>query len=299
MDKKKKILFLVNPISGKGKNQRVVKYIEQYLDKTVFDSDIRFTESAGHATLMSREAAEKGIDVVVAVGGDGTVNEVATGLTGYPTALGIIPAGSGNGLSRHLKIPANVIRAIRVINRCRIAPIDTATIDGSLFVNVAGLGFDAAVAKAFSEAATRGFSTYFRITAQSYRNYRPRKYILVIDGKKIKRRALMVSFANSSQFGNNATIDSRASVTDGFIDVCIIGKMPYWKVPFLAPLLFLRRFDQTRYVEIIRAKEVIVKQKKKRVIHVDGDPRDAPKEIVMKINPLSLNVILPQEATAH
>lgn len=290
---KKRVVFIVNPISGKGEKQGIERMIADHIDTNKYQWEVIHTTGPDHATEISRKAALEGVDVVVAIGGDGTVNEVTAGLVGTATALGIIPAGSGNGLSRHLRIPAKPKKAIAIINRCKIIKIDTATIDGNIFVNLAGVGFDATVADKFSKAGSRGFSTYFRITARSYMNYKPKKYTMIIDGVEIKRRALMVSFANSSQFGNNASINPGADVSDGFIDVCILGKIPFWKAPFIAPLLFMKKFDQTRYVEIIRAREVILKQKKERVIHIDGDPRLAGKELTMKIDPLSLNVIVP------
>ena len=287
------ILFIVNPVSGIGKQKGVEKLIESRLDKTRFIASIAYTNAPGHATEISHTAAADGVDIVVAVGGDGTVNETAAGLVGTDTALAIVPAGSGNGLARHLKIPMNLKRAIDIINIGKVLKIDTATINDQLFVNVAGVGFDASVAKKFAVAGKRGFSTYLRITTNSYKNYEPKQYTLVIDGKIIKRRALLISFANSSQFGNNTSIDPTASINDGYIDVCIVGKMPYWKALFLAPLLFLKKFDQTRYIEIIRAREVILKRRKGKSIHLDGDPKVMGKELTMKINPLSLNVIAP------
>ena len=289
----KRILFIINPISGIGKQKGVERLIGERIDKSRFIAEVAYTNAPGNATEISRKAAIDGIDIVVAVGGDGTVNETAAGLVGTNSALAILPAGSGNGLARHLKIPMNLKRAIDIIGHEKILKIDTATINDQLFVNVAGVGFDASVAKKFAMAGKRGFSTYFRITASSYKNYEPKQYTLIIDGKVIKRRALLVSFANSSQFGNNTSIDSAASVNDGFIDVCIVGKMPEWKTIFLAPLLFLRKFDRTRYVEIIRAKEVVLKRKKGKNIHLDGDPKIMGKELSMKINPLSLNVMVP------
>lgn len=289
----KRILFIINPISGIGKQKKVEKLIDRKLDLSVYTPEIRYTENAGHAAVISKEAADAGIDVVVAVGGDGTINETASGLTGSDTALGIVPAGSGNGLARHLKIPMRLKGALDVINRGKTTRIDTATINDQLFVNVAGVGFDAAVAKKFADAGTRGFSTYFRITLNSYRNYKPKQYRLEIDGKVYKRRALLISFANSSQFGNNASIDPAADISDGYIDVCILGKMPAWKIGFLIPLLFMKRFDHTKYLEIIRAKKVVLHRKKGKNIHLDGDPKIMGNELVMKINPLSLKVIIP------
>ena len=290
---KQRVLFIVNPISGIGKQNGIEVLISRQLDLSKYSYEIAFTREAGHATELSQKAAADGIDMVVAVGGDGTVNETASGLVNTTTAMAILPAGSGNGLSRHLKIPMNLKRAMEIINRGRIIKIDTATINDQLFVNVAGVGFDASVARKFAEADKRGFSTYFRITTSEYKTYRPRKYILDIDGKIVKRRALLVSFANSSQFGNNTSIDPGASVSDGYIDVCIVGKIPLWKAYLIWPLLFLKKFDQTRYVEIIRAKHVVLKRKKGKNIHLDGDPKIMGKELTMKINPLSLNVVVP------
>lgn len=289
----KRIVFLVNPISGIGKQKGIEKLIEERLDKTRYFPSVVYTEAPGHAAELSRKAASDQVDIVVAVGGDGTVNETASGLVDTATALAIIPSGSGNGLARHLKIPMNLKRAIEVINTGTIRKIDTATINDQLFVNLAGVGFDASVAKKFAAAGKRGFSTYLRITTSSYKDYEPKQYTLVIDGKIYRRRALLISFANSSQFGNNTSIDPNASVSDGYIDVCIVGKMPFWKTFFLGPLLFLKKFDQTRYIEIIRAKEVILKRKKGKSIHLDGDPKTMGKELTMKVNPLSLNVIVP------
>ena len=288
-----RILFIVNPISGIGKQKGVERLIEDRLDKTRFTPSISYTDAPGDASVISRKAADDGVQIVVAVGGDGTVNETAAGLVDTKTALAIVPAGSGNGLARHLKIPMNLKRAIDIINQGKILKIDTASINDQLFVNVAGVGFDASVAKKFAAAGTRGFSTYLRITTNSYKNYEPKQYSMIVDGKVIKRRALLISFANSSQFGNNTSIDPSASVNDGYIDVCIVGKMPYWKAIFLAPLLFFKKFDQTKYIEIIHAKEVVLKRKKGKSIHLDGDPKTMGNELTMKINALSLNVIVP------
>jgi diacylglycerol kinase family enzyme len=204
---RKRIVFIVNPASGVGRQKGIEFLIDRYLDTSKFSFSVWYTEKAGHATELSREAVSQGLDAVIAVGGDGTINEIAQGLVGTDVALGIVPAGSGNGLSRHLMIPMNPGKALRVLNSYKTARIDTATLNGGLFVSVAGVGFDASVAKKFSRAGKRGFRTYFTIVALSYPMYRPKKYKMVIDGKEITRRALLVSFANSSQFGNNASID--------------------------------------------------------------------------------------------
>ena len=288
-----RILFIINPVAGTKKQHAIERILGEEIDRTRYGYQVVYTEFAGHATALSRQAAAEGVDIVVAVGGDGTVNETATGLIGTETAMGIIPVGSGNGLARHLGISMKVKKAVAVINQGQVSKIDTATLNDQVFVNLAGVGFDAYVARQFARSGKRGFSTYFRITANAYKRYKPHRYTLTIDGKVIQRRALLVSFANSNQFGNNASIDSKASLVDGYIDVCIVGKIPFWKTGLLAPLLFVKKFDQTRYVEIIRAKEAHIIWRKGKSIHVDGDPKKMGKELVMKINPLSLKMIVP------
>ncbi|MCX6286476.1 MAG: diacylglycerol kinase family lipid kinase [Bacteroidetes bacterium] len=289
----KKIIFIVNPISGIGKQKGIEKLIGKHLDASAFEFSIIYTEKPGHAAEISKDAINRGLDAVIAVGGDGTVNETARGIIGSETALGIIPTGSGNGLSRHLKIPMNPAKAIRILNQYKTTRIDTATLNDNLFVSVAGVGFDARVAKEFAKSEKRGFGKYFNIATTAYANYKPRKYTMVIDGQEIIRKALMISFANSNQFGNNTSIDPNAKLDDGFIDVCIVSKVPYWKTVFLAPLLFMKRFDLTSYVEIIQAKDVELVRKKGKSGHLDGDPFLAGKNVHLKIQPLSLKVIIP------
>lgn len=290
---RKKILFIVNPISGPGKQKRIEKWIDEGLDKSKFMSTVIHTTHAGHATELSKKAIEEGVDIIVAVGGDGTVNEVGQTLIGSSTALGIIPTGSGNGLARHLKIPFNFTKAIDVINKGNVRKIDTATVNDKVFLSVAGIGYDAFVARKFSKAAKRGFISYFRIVSSEYPSYKSKKYELVIDGRKITRRALVVTFANSSQFGNNTSIDPKASIDDGYIDVCIVRRIPLLLVPFYVPLLFTKTFYKTHYIEIIKAKEVKIQRKKGKNIHFDGEPFKMGKTLELKINPLSMNIIVP------
>jgi len=289
----KRILFIVNPVSGIGRCEKVEGILQKRLNSKKYTYKVVYTEQPGHAVLLSRDACGQGIDFVVAVGGDGTVNEVARGVVGTETILGIIPAGSGNGLSRHLNIPMNVSRAIEIINRGKVMRIDTATLNDDLFVNVAGVGFDASIANKFAKSAKRGFLAYFKITAGTYHSYKAKKYKLIIDGKEIERKALLISFANSSQFGNNASIDPKASIDDGLIDVCILQRIPFWKTVLVAPLLFMKQFDRTPYIEIVRAKEIQVIRKKGKRIHLDGDPKKIGREFTVRINPGSLNILVP------
>jgi diacylglycerol kinase (ATP) len=290
---RKKILFIINPVSGIGKQKNIDELIRAHTDLSSYDFKVKFTTGPGHATELAREAVSAKVDIVVAVGGDGTVNEIGQVLVGSSAALGIIPTGSGNGLARHLRIPFRFKQAIEVINRCKIRKIDTATINDQVFLSIAGVGYDAFVAKKFAEAPKRGFFTYFRIVSNEYSQYRPKKYTLEVDGEIIIRRALAITFANSNQFGNNASIDPNAKLDDGLIDVCIVRRVPLWLVPFYLPALFFKTFHKTHYMEIIRAKKAVVTRKKGKSIHLDGDPSKTGKVLEMKVNPLSLNIIVP------
>ena len=291
--RKRVILFIINPISGIGKQKNIEELIRDNIDASSYEYQVKFTKGPGHGTELAKEAVASGVDVVVAIGGDGTVNEIGQALVGSSTALGIIPTGSGNGLARHLKIPFQFKKAIEVINRCKIRKIDTATINDQVFLSIAGVGYDAFVAKKFADAPKRGFFTYFRIVSNEYSQYRPRKYILEVDGRIIKRRALSITFANSNQFGNNTSIDHNAKLDDGLIDVCVVRRVPLWLVPLYVPALFFKTFHKTQYMEIIRAKKAVVTRKKGKTIHLDGDPSQTGKVLEMRVNPLSLNIIVP------
>jgi YegS/Rv2252/BmrU family lipid kinase len=267
--------------------------IDLYLDKDLYSYELHYTERPGHATEIGRKAAREKADVVVAVGGDGSLNEIAKGILGSDTALGIIPTGSGNGLAHHLRIPFRVSRAIDVLNKHKVKKIDTMRINGELCVSIAGVGFDALVAKEFEKARRRGFQAYFRIILSEYVNYKPQKYKITVDGQIIKEKALFVSFANSNQFGYNASIAPQALVDDGLIDVCIIRKVPLAKVVFLANLLFMKIIDQTNDIKIIKGKEIKLSRKKCKIVNIDGEHVKLKKKLIVKIDPLSLNVIVP------
>jgi len=291
---KKKVKFIINPVSGVGRQCALEKIIPEFLNHNLYEYQISYTERAGHSTELSKEAAESGeCDLVVAVGGDGSINEVARGLAGTEIPLGIIPTGSGNGLAHFLDIPFNFNRALQIINKGKVKKIDTATMNGKLFISIAGVGFDALVAREFSKFKRRGFWPYFNIVVREYPRYQPKEYILELNGKTIKKEALFISFANSDQFGFNAAISPNASINDGLIDVCIFKKPSVLEAPILAQFLFFRAIDETRYLEIIKASEIKIIQPQNRYVHLDGDPVRLSKELIVKVNPLSLKVIVP------
>ena len=293
--KKKKIIFIINPISGTRRHRNLDALIDKNLDKTKYQYEIKYTQFAGHAIYLSKEAVEKGTDIIVAVGGDGSINEVASQMINTTSALGIIPLGSGNGLARHLGIPRIIPWAIKLINKGNITEIDTATVNGKPFISIAGVGFDAYVAKLFARNSRRGFLTYAHIIANNYLYYKPKKYKLHFeDGKKIKTKALFVSFANSNQFGFNTAIAPNARLRDGMLDVCIVQKPKIFDLPIILNLLLLRVIDKSQYVKIIRTNRFVIKQKRNRVVNIDGEAVKIDKKLKVKVNPLSLKIIIPQ-----
>ena len=291
---KTKIIFIVNPISGARRRPFWRNIINNFIDKKKFDYKIELTKYAGHAKIIAAQAVKNGVDVVVAVGGDGTINEVGSQLIGSNTALGIIPLGSGNGLARHLGIPRILPLAIRLINQMIVTKIDTAEINGVHFISIAGVGFDALVAKLFAKSSNRGFLTYARIVANRFAKYKPKKYVIKTkEGEKIKTKAFFISFANSNQFGFNTAIAPNASLKDGFIDICIVKKPNFFELPIVANLLMLRLIDKSPLVRIIKSTEFTVKQKKNRKVNIDGEAVKISKKLHVKVNPLSLKIIVP------
>ena len=289
------ICFIINPFSGRKTHQHISEIIQSGVDQKKYEFKICLTKFAGHAQILCRKEVEAGTNIVVAVGGDGTINEVASQIIHTKTILGIIPIGSGNGLARHLGIPISVKKAIQLINKYNIASIDTASINGKPFVSIAGIGFDALVAREFSNNSKRGFFSYLRIITKEYRTYKPRHYELLFDdGTHIKTNAFFISFANSNQFGYNTSIAPNAKLDDGKLDVCIVQKPRILAMPLIANLLFLKQIHLSPLVEIIPTSGLTVKRSK-QLINLDGEALKLKKKLTIKVNPLSLRIIIPEK----
>jgi diacylglycerol kinase (ATP) len=291
IDNRKKIRFIINPISGIGKQKKIESLIQHQVDSAQFDYEICYTKDKAHATELSREAATMHYDAVVAVGGDGTINEVAQGLLHTETAMGIIPAGSGNGLAHYLKIPINAIKAIEIIKHFNVKTIDTGNINGRLFVSISGVGFDSHVAKQFSRSKNRGFWAYAKICFLEYIKYNHKRFRIYVNDQVIKKNAFMLSFANSDQFGFNARIAPTAVIDDGYLDLCIVRKPRIYYAAFVIPFIFMGLLHKTPFVKIIRAKEIKVVQLKNNIAHIDGDEIELGKLIEVSIIPKSLKII--------
>lgn len=287
---KRKALFIINPISGGKKKDQVPALIKKILDHSQFEATIVYTEWAMHGGDLAKDAV--GVyDYVIAVGGDGTVNEIASAIVGTNIALGIIPFGSGNGLARFLGIPMDTGKSIETINAERVEVIDSAKLNGQRFFNLAGMGFDAHIAEVFSHDKNRGFWAYIKSSFREISNYKAETYHINIDGTEYVRDAFMLSIANSSQFGNNAHVSPYASVQDGLLDVCIIKQFPLWRFIEMGIRMFAKTADKSKYVEIIRGKNVTIKRSTDGPVHLDGEPQLIGTEVTIKIVPASLRII--------
>jgi YegS/Rv2252/BmrU family lipid kinase len=290
---KSNILFIINPIAGGKQKQNIPALIDANLDKTKFNPNFSFTEYVGHAAEIAAEAAGKNFDVVVAVGGDGTINEIASVVMKYNKILGIIPLGSGNGLARFLKIPMNTARALRVINGMQVTQMDTARFNDKCYFNMAGMGFDAHISSIFAGRKERGLAGYVKLGLKEMLTYKPETYRIQVDGRDYKREAFVVSIANSSQYGNNTYISPEASVTDGLLDVCIVKSFPLYRLPLLAYAMIRGITHRSEMVEIIKGKDIHISRSHDAAIHIDGEPFIMGKEIAISIVPLSLKIITP------
>lgn len=290
---KKRILFVVNPISGGRDKRRIPELINKYLDKNLFDSRISFTEREEHGYMLAKAAIKDEFDVIVAVGGDGTVNEVSRALVHSNISLGIIPFGSGNGLARSLKIPLKIREAILTLNNLKTDIIDSAKLNNYRFFNVAGSGFDAHISQQFASNKIRGFFGYITTTFQELKKYVPQEYEIKLDEKTIIKKAFIVSIANSSQYGNDAHIAPLADVKDGLLDVVIVAPITWYKIPFLALRMFNKTAGKSKYVEMHRAKSIFIKREYEAAIHIDGEPKLESKDLYIEIVPKSLKVIVP------
>ena len=287
-----KILYIINPVSGTKKKKNIVKQIEKHINKNQFEYNIVKTQYAGHAYELAQEGIKNGTGIVVAVGGDGTVNEIGKALTGTDAIMGIIPKGSGNGLARYLKMPRKIKKAVKVINKLNYCTMDTIRINEYNYLNVAGIGFDAYIAHLFARSGKRGFQSYAKLVLKEFQKYQPQNYQLTIDGKKVEaNNAFMISFANSSQFGNDAHIAPGAEINDGLIDVCILKKFPDFRSLEIIFRLYSRGLIKSKYYQIYKAKTVQLNYQTDILGHVDGEPVNFGKNLNVKITPSSLKMI--------
>ena len=292
----KNIAFIINPVSGSKDTQnakrKLPKLIMQLLDKEQWLPNITFTEYAGHAAELAHQYARMGFDAVVAVGGDGTVNEVARGIRGTQTALGMIPMGSGNGFARHLNIPIRPNKAIEMLNHSEPISVDYGMANDKLFVSTCGTGFDALIADHFAGSNKRGFATYLQNVLHEAFSYQPQTYHLVGDGWDVTHKAFLITFANANQWGYEALIAPKASVQDGKMDIMLMSSHAILGSASLALRLFAGSIDDSHFMDTLRAKEVTLERESAAPFHIDGDPVEMEKDIRVRIVPDGLKVLV-------
>ncbi|MCD7971810.1 MAG: YegS/Rv2252/BmrU family lipid kinase [Candidatus Azobacteroides sp.] len=292
---KKKVLVIINPISGTSGKKQLPSTIYNHPLTANFDFDIRTSEYKGHAKELAREAVENFYEYVLAVGGDGTVNEIACELVQSETALGIIPLGSGNGLARHLGIPIHTKKALEVFLSENVTAVDYCKANDKFFFATFGVGLDAKVSEAFSESKTRGLITYVANSITEFAKLKPEKYtITTYEGESFTRDAILITCANASQWGYNAYVAPKASVQDGLLDMVILFPFPIMDAPSLGIQLMTKNIDKNNYVKIIKTKEVIIEREKEEVAQVDGEPILLGNKIEIKTYKGGLKAIVPR-----
>lgn len=289
---KKKAVFVINLNSGTSSKAAIPGLIENTIDKEKFDYEIVITQYAGHASEIASRAKDEGKDIVVAVGGDGTVNEVARAIVHSGTALGIIPCGSGNGLARHLLLPMNVKKAIEVLNECEIRALDYGIINGYPFFCTCGMGFDAFVSQKFAEAGKRGPITYVENVLREGLKYQPETYILQDENGTIKYKAFLISCANASQYGNNAYIAPQASMSDGLMDVIIMEPFDVFEAPQISIDMFNKTLDKSSKIKTFKCRKLHIHRSKPGAIHYDGDPAMTGEDIDVELVPNGINIVV-------
>ena len=291
---KEKILFLINPISGTKHKNHLPGMIKELTDTAIFDAEVIITKYKGEATEIVRQKLIDNFRYFVAVGGDGTVNEIAKALINTRGIIGIIPVGSGNGLARHLQIPLQPEKAIQIINKLKYQAIDYGLINHVPFFCTCGVGFDALIGEKFAQCKGRGLSNYLKTTILEYFKYKPETYQITIDNeKKINRPAFLITFANASQYGNNAYIAPNADIMDGKLDICILSPFKLYKAPGIGLRLFAKNIDRSSLMQSEKASHIILERPSEGVIHFDGEPCRMGKKLEISLINKGLNVIIP------
>ena len=288
---KTKTLIIVNPISGVGRQRRIETLLKQNLNQDLFDYTVRYTEHIHHGTEIAREAVDKGYHCVIAVGGDGSVNDVVQGIKDTDTRLGIIPCGSGNGLARSLRLPLQPALAIRALNQQYEQTIDSIVVnDRWVVVNAAGCGFDAYIARLMHSAKTRGLAAYTNLVLREYSRYKNSDYHITVDGHEYYRNAWFIAVANSRQFGYNLAVAPKAKLDDGLMDISILDKVPVDHLGITAPLAFTNHLDLSQHVEMFRAKDVLIEGNADRWVNLDGEGENIGRSVHFVIHPASVKI---------
>lgn len=290
----KKVRFIVNPFSGTNRKRNLAKLLQEHLDTSIYQYEICYTEFAGHAIELAKEAVEKGFDMVVACGGDGSVNEIAGPLIGTDTVLGVLPCGSGNGFAMHLGMGRNVKKAIHYLNTGKPASIDSCQMNGRSFVNLSGIGFDGVVAKRLHGSKLRGFIAYFKYVVEEVLKYKMLPLEITVDGRHMERACLLAEVANAPIYGYGFSIVPTAKFDDGMLEVLLVKAVPKWRYLFELWRFFNDSFHKSSLTECFSGKEIVVRPLMQTAVHVDGEGFELKDEARYSILPGSLQVMRPK-----
>lgn len=295
-----KVRFIFNPHSGSNRrNPHLRDKAAEFIAHCGWDGRVVSTERPRHATELARAAVDEGCDLVVAIGGDGTMNEVASALVNTPATFGLIPCGSGNGLGRHLGIPRAGRGAFRALHDGAVTVIDAGKVNQHLFFCAAGTGFEALIAERFAMLTSRGFAGYLRESARAWWSYRPERYTIHHAGGTEALEAFTLAIANSSQYGNNAYIAPDASVADGRLDVVAVPHVNIFRAVPLAVRLFHGSINRVPDVRHFQGSEFVIERAKPGWMHTDGEPRAETSRLEVSVLPHSLRVMVPRESVVE
>lgn len=288
---KRKIWFIINPISGVRRKDDIPQLIRDHLDLNQFDYEIQYTKHKGHAYELAKTAASNQIDIVCAVGGDGSVHEVGTGLIGSETKLAIIPIGSGNGLARHMHIPLNVVKAIECINLMNDIQMDTVKVNEKPFLGIGGYGLDAIIAKKFDEDKKRGFWTYVKHVFKEFFKFNPINISIDTNGQIKKLPIVLCTIANTSEFGNGFVVSPKSDATDGKIELFLLKPFSFWRTPGIIYRFFMKKSHNSQFAEVISFEKATINLTQK-IAHYDGEPVAVGSELKVQVVPKSLHILI-------
>jgi len=289
-----KVYFIVNKFSGTGFNPEMEALVAAACRDHKATHVLEYTQGPAHATALASAALASGFERIVAVGGDGTVNEVAQALVNSPAHMGIIPKGSGNGLARHLGIPVRFNDALRYLFTSKVIPMDTFRMNNKLSLNVSGIGFDGYIADLFGNDKQRGFQGYTKHVLNRFVQFQEFDASIDYGETSLDRKAFVIAIANSSQYGNNAMIAPGASVCDQLLNVSILRKVPAYRLDFIYSF-FSGTIDQSAYCETLQIRNAVIRLKEPMSYHIDGEPAGKADHFTIEIMPSSLNVLAPCE----
>jgi YegS/Rv2252/BmrU family lipid kinase len=294
----KRIVFIVNPKAGTNMQRRISESVDKHLNHQKFVYGIWYTEHVGHAAELTRKAREEGYDIVVAVGGDGSINEVASALLHTDTVLGVVPAGSGNGLAMHLGYGRVLDAAVRKINTAVARPMDAGLLNGRPFFNLAGVGYDGRVSNMMKGSKWRGFFPYFLKSVEAGFTHHSLLCTIEMDDHTFEGDVFAVTVANGPMWGYNFVVAPDARIDDGLLRVVILKDAPRWQYFAAVPSTLHGRLYEAEFVEHFTTRRVKITAPGTHYVHVDGEGYQTPGPLSFEVLPHALRVLVPAKTEA-